>query len=57
LPDSILSLDIPDFRAPGAPAVVYGVVLILVMLALPGGAGGLVRRVGALSRRLARRAS
>ena len=57
LPDSILSFAIPNFRAPGAPAVVYGVILILVMLALPGGAGGLVRRVGALSRRLYARAS
>jgi branched-chain amino acid transport system permease protein len=57
LPDSILTLDIPNFRAPGAPAVVYGVILILVMLALPGGAGGLVRRLGVLGRRLTQRST
>ena len=51
LPDSLLSVDVPDFKAPGAPAVVYGVILILVMLAFPGGAGGLVRRIGILTRR------
>jgi branched-chain amino acid transport system permease protein len=32
-------------KSPGAPAVVYGVVLILLILALPGGASGLVSRV------------
>jgi branched-chain amino acid transport system permease protein len=57
LPDSILTLDIPNFRAPGAPAVVYGVILILVMLALPGGAGGLVRRLSVLGRRLTQRST
>jgi len=57
LPDSLLLVDVPNFRAPGAPAVVYGVILILVMLAFPGGAAGLVRRLGALSRRLSQRAS
>ena len=51
LPDSLLSIDVPNFKAPGAPAVVYGVILILVMLAFPGGAGGLVRRIGFLTRR------
>jgi branched-chain amino acid transport system permease protein len=51
LPDSLLSLDVPNFKAPGAPAVVYGVILILVMLAFPGGAAGLVRRIGFLTRR------
>ena len=38
-------------KSPGAPAVVYGVVLILVMLALPQGAAGLVRRIVALTTR------
>ena len=38
-------------KAQGAPAVVYGVVLILVMIALPGGAGGLIRRLQLLTRR------
>ena len=32
-------------KSPGAPAVVYGVILILVVLALPGGAAGLISRV------------
>jgi len=32
-------------KSPGAPAVVYGVILILVVLALPGGVSGLVSRV------------
>jgi branched-chain amino acid transport system permease protein len=35
-------------KAQGAPAVVYGVILILVMILLPGGAAGLIRRVQAL---------
>ena len=32
-------------KSPGAPAVVYGVILILLILALPGGAAGLISRV------------
>ncbi len=51
LPDSFGPLGVPDFKAPGAPAVVYGVVLILVMLALPMGAAGLVRRIVSLTTR------
>ena len=39
-------------KSPGAPAVVYGVVLIAIMLALPGGVAGLLRRVLPLARRL-----
>jgi branched-chain amino acid transport system permease protein len=38
-------------KSPGAPAVVYGVVLILVVLALPGGAAGVVTQVQRLTRR------
>ena len=38
-------------KAQGAPAVVYGVVLILVMIALPGGAAGLLRRLQSLTSR------
>ena len=38
-------------KSPGAPAVVYGAILILVVLALPGGAAGLVARVQQLTRR------
>jgi len=32
-------------KSPGAPAVVYGVILILVVLALPGGVSGLASRL------------
>ena len=38
-------------KSPGAPAVVYGVILILVVLALPTGAAGLFARVTQLARR------
>jgi branched-chain amino acid transport system permease protein len=38
-------------NSPGAPAVVYGAVLILVVLALPGGVSGLLARVSRLLRR------
>lgn len=39
-------------RSPGAPSVVYGVILIAVMLVLPTGAAGLVRRLTWLGSRL-----
>jgi branched-chain amino acid transport system permease protein len=48
---------LPDFivdrtKDPGAPAVIYGVVLILLMFFLPNGVGGVFRRAGqALTRR------
>jgi branched-chain amino acid transport system permease protein len=38
-------------KSPGAPAVVYGAILILVVLALPAGAAGLFSRVAQLTRR------
>jgi branched-chain amino acid transport system permease protein len=38
-------------KAQGAPAVVYGVILILVMLAMPGGVAGLLRRLQVLTSR------
>jgi branched-chain amino acid transport system permease protein len=38
-------------KAQGAPAVVYGVILILVMIAMPGGAAGLIRRLQTLTSR------
>jgi branched-chain amino acid transport system permease protein len=38
-------------KSPGAPAVVYGVILIVVVLALPGGASGLIARGLGLLRR------
>ena len=38
-------------KSAGAPAVVYGVILILLVLALPDGAAGLISRVAKLLRR------
>ncbi len=38
-------------KSPGAPAVVYGIVLILLILVLPGGVSGLISRVQQLVRR------
>jgi branched-chain amino acid transport system permease protein len=56
--------NLPNFiiertKQPGAPAVIYGVVLILLMFFLPFGVGGLFRRVGQAiaSRRYSRSAS
>ena len=59
LPDSVIqgdTISIPilgDFlfkgtSAPGGPAIVYGIVLILLMFVLPNGVGGLFRRIGQL---------
>ncbi len=38
-------------KSPGAPAVVYGAILILVVLALPGGVSGLIARIARQVRR------
>ncbi|MEO5633607.1 branched-chain amino acid ABC transporter permease [Gaiella sp.] len=38
-------------KSPGAPAVVYGVALILLILVLPGGASGVIARLQQLVRR------
>ena len=38
-------------KSPGAPAVVYGVVVILLMFVLPTGVSGLLRRAGVSARR------
>ncbi len=43
IPDFIPFLGDIDTDAPGAPAVAFGVILILIMLAFPGGAAGLLR--------------
>ena len=40
-----------DTDAPGAPSVAFGVVLILIMLAFPGGAAGLIRSLKSLATR------
>jgi branched-chain amino acid transport system permease protein len=43
-------------KAPGVPSVIYGGVLILLMMVLPSGFGGLLRRLtGPLTSRLYRR--
>ena len=44
LPDRIVD----ETQKPGGPAIVYGVVLILLMFVLPNGVGGLFRRAGQL---------
>jgi branched-chain amino acid transport system permease protein len=50
--NSLPLLDV-DPKQPGIPSIVFGAVLILVMLLLPTGAGGLLRRlVGPLTNRL-----
>jgi branched-chain amino acid transport system permease protein len=51
IPDFIPVLGDIDTDAPGAPAVAFGVVLILIMLAFPSGAGGLIRTVRSLAAR------
>ena len=51
IPDFLPFLGDIDTDAPGAPAVAFGVVLILIMLALPGGVAGLIRRVKSLTTR------
>ena len=51
IPDWLPLLGGLNTSSPGAPAVVFGVVLILVMFLLPMGAAGLMQRAGALIRR------
>jgi branched-chain amino acid transport system permease protein len=51
IPDFIPVLGDIDTDAAGAPAVAFGVVLILIMLAAPGGAAGLIRTVRGLASR------
>jgi branched-chain amino acid transport system permease protein len=48
VPDFIPVLGDIDTDAPGAPAVAFGVILILIMLIAPGGAAGLIRKLGSL---------
>jgi len=52
LPDGFVS----ETQKPGGPAIVYGVVLILLMFVLPNGVSGLFRKIGQLlsSRRYSR---
>jgi branched-chain amino acid transport system permease protein len=51
VPDFVPVLGDIDTDLPGAPAVAFGVVLILTMLAFPGGAAGLIRTVRGLAAR------
>jgi branched-chain amino acid transport system permease protein len=51
IPDWLPFLGDLNTSSPGAPAVVFGVVLILVMFVLPMGAAGLLQRAGALTAR------
>jgi branched-chain amino acid transport system permease protein len=52
IPDFIPILGDIDTDLPGAPAVAFGVVLILIMLVAPGGAAGLIRSARARVRSL-----
>jgi branched-chain amino acid transport system permease protein len=47
VPDFLPLLGGIDTDLPGAPAVAFGVILILIMLASPGGAAGLIRMLSA----------
>jgi branched-chain amino acid transport system permease protein len=51
IPDFLPILGDIDTDAPGAPAVAFGVVLILIMLAFPGGAAGLFRSLKSFTSR------
>jgi branched-chain amino acid transport system permease protein len=51
IPDFLPFLGDIDTDAPGAPAVAFGVVLILIMLAFPGGAAGLLRTLRSFTTR------
>jgi branched-chain amino acid transport system permease protein len=52
IPDWLPWLGDLDTSSPGAPAVAFGVVLILIMLLLPGGAAGLLRAASSLAARV-----
>jgi branched-chain amino acid transport system permease protein len=52
IPDFLPWLGDLNTSSPGAPAVAFGVVLILIMLVLPSGAAGLIRRVLSLTSRI-----
>jgi branched-chain amino acid transport system permease protein len=51
IPDFLPLLGAIDTDAPGAPAVAFGVILILIMLAAPGGAAGVLRTLKGLTSR------
>ena len=49
VPDFLPVIGGLDTDQPGAPAVAFGVILILIMLAFPGGAAGLLRTVRSIA--------
>ena len=51
VPDFIPVLGAIDTDAPGAPAVAFGAVLILIMLASCGGAAGVIQSLKSLATR------
>ena len=51
IPDWLPLLGGLDTDAPGAPAVAFGVILILIMLVAPGGAAGVIRSAKAYAHR------
>jgi len=51
IPDFLPLLGDIDTDAPGAPAVAFGVILILIMLAFPSGAAGLIRSLKSFTTR------
>jgi hypothetical protein len=53
IPDWLPVVGDLDTNSPGAPAVVFGGVLILLMFVLPTGVAGLVERARSLTRRRA----
>ena len=57
IPNFIPLLGDIDTDATGAPAVAFGVVLILIMLAFPAGAAGLIRQLTTLATGVRRRVS
>jgi branched-chain amino acid transport system permease protein len=57
IPDWLPVLGDVSTSSPGAPAVVFGGILILVMFVLPTGAAGLLERAGALMQRRYHRSS
>jgi branched-chain amino acid transport system permease protein len=46
-----------DPTTPGVPSVVYGLILLLVLFAMPNGAAGLVRRIGGITKQVYSRLS
>jgi branched-chain amino acid transport system permease protein len=52
-----IPVDDVDPTTPGVPSVVYGVILLVALFAMPRGAAGLIARIGALTKHLYSRLS